>query len=157
VKPTTALALLPLLLGAGWTALAEAGDPPPRAVLDARLGDARLRLPLDALPERVALAAGETFRAAELGRDTHSSHHVVAIRDAEVPHRHDRHDLLVVMLRGHGTFRQGDDTRPVGEGSILYVPRGSVHAFTNLSDAPAIAYAVYTPAFDGEDRQQAPQ
>jgi mannose-6-phosphate isomerase-like protein (cupin superfamily) len=155
VKPTTALLflLVPLLLlGAGWTALAVAGGPPPRAVLDARLGDERLTLPLDVLPERVALAAGQAFRTAELGRDAHASHHVVAIRDGEVPHRHDRHDLLVVMLRGHGHMRLGAETRAVGEGSILYVPRATVHAFSNTSDEPAIAYAIYTPPFDGKDR-----
>jgi mannose-6-phosphate isomerase-like protein (cupin superfamily) len=40
----------------------------------------------------------------------------------------------------------------VGEGSILYVPRGAVHAFRNDAPEPAIAYAVYLPAFDGQDR-----
>jgi mannose-6-phosphate isomerase-like protein (cupin superfamily) len=49
----------------------------------------------------------------------------------------------------------GDAVHPVGEGSILYVPRGTVHAFANESGEPAIAYAVYTPAFDGKDRKEA--
>ena len=29
---------------------------------------------------------------------------------------------------------------------------GEVHAFVNASDAPAKAYAVYVPPFDGDDR-----
>lgn len=78
---------------------------------------------------------------------------MVAIRDREVPHRHDRHDLMVVMLRGHGSWRLGDQVHEVGEGSILYVPRGTAHAFANATNEPAIAYAVYSPAFDGHDRQ----
>ena len=134
------------LFGLACVATAE-----PEAVVDAGLAE-RVTIPLAALPDRVALADGESFRAVEVGRDAHTSHHVVAIRDAEVPHRHDRHDLIVVMLRGHGTMRLGDETRTVGEGSILYVPRGTVHAFTNRSGAPAVAYAVYGPAFDGKDR-----
>ncbi len=88
----------------------------------------------------------------EIGRDEHTSHHLVAIRDRETPHRHDRHDLFVVILRGHGAMRIGTEERPVGIDSILYVPRGTAHAFRNDSGEPAFAYAVYAPAFDGSDR-----
>ena len=88
----------------------------------------------------------------EVGRDAHSSQHVVWIVDREIPHRHDTHDLVVVMLKGSGTMRLGAELRPVGEGSILYVPRGTPHAFANESGAPALAYAFYFPPFDGKDR-----
>lgn len=121
------------------------------AVVDA-LFDERLTLPLADLGERVALAPDENFRVALLGRDAHSSHHAVAIRDREQPHRHDRHDLVVVIVRGHGQMRLGDEERAVGTGSVLYIPRATVHAFRNESPEPAVAYAVYTPAFDGNDR-----
>lgn len=121
-------------------------------MVDVLLRDERVRVPLASLAERVPLADGEDFRVAEVGRDARASHHVVAIRTAETPHRHDRHDLLVVMVRGHGTWRVGDETLPVGEGSILAIPRGTVHAFANESGESAIAYAVYSPAFDGVDR-----
>ena len=57
-----------------------------------------------------------------------------------------------MLLRGHGVMHLGDDTRAVGEGSVLYVPRGTVHAFTNRSGSPAFAYTLYTPPFDGKDR-----
>jgi mannose-6-phosphate isomerase-like protein (cupin superfamily) len=144
-----ALAAL-LLLGCAQPA------PPPdtgaEAVLDALYGSERRTVALDALAEDDGLAPGEAFKVVELGRDAHTSHHLVWIRDREVPHRHDRHDLVVVMLRGHGAMRLGAEERAVGEGSILYVPRGTVHAFRNASPEPAAAYAVYTPAFDGMDR-----
>lgn len=144
--------LLPLLvLGATVPFLsAPGGEAPP--TLDALLGSERKRVPVAELVERVPLEAGQDFRVAELGRDAGTSHHIVAIRTAETPHRHDRHDLFVVMIRGHGTWRVGDETKPVGEGSLLYIPRGTVHAFGNESAENAIAYAVYVPPFDGEDR-----
>ena len=44
-------------------------------------------------------------------------------------------------------------SRPVGEGSVLSVSRGTLHAFRNAADAPAVASAVHAPAFDGEDRE----
>ena len=96
------------------------------------------------------------FGVQTLGLDPHTSHHLVWIRDAEVPHRHDLHDLVVVILRGHGRMLLGDRETPVGEGSIIYVPRGRVHAFTNESAEPAAAYAVYVPFFEGSDRVVVP-
>ncbi|MGE4606103.1 MAG: cupin domain-containing protein [Myxococcota bacterium] len=124
----------------------------PPAVLDAVISDQRITIEFDELMKRAPLAADQDFHVAELGRDEHTSHHVVSIRHSEVPHRHDRHDLVVVMLRGSGTMLQGAEERPIGAGSILYIPRGTRHAFRNAGDEPAIAYAVYTPAFDAEDR-----
>lgn len=134
---------------------ATAADAPP-PVLDALFPSGRETVALATLAERMKLAPGEDFRVTLLARDTQTSQHLVAIRGAEVPHRHDHHDLLVVMLRGHGRMRLGADERPVGEGSILYVPRGAVHAFRNDSPEPAVAYAVYIPAFDGRDRVEEP-
>jgi mannose-6-phosphate isomerase-like protein (cupin superfamily) len=139
---------------AAWL-LGCAHEPPatgPEAVLDTLFGSDRRTIALRVLAESEGLPPGEDFEAVELGRDAHTSHHLVWIRDREAPHRHDRHDLVVVMLRGHGAMRLGDEERAVGEGSILYVPRGTVHAFRNASAEPAAAYAVYTPAFDGLDR-----
>jgi mannose-6-phosphate isomerase-like protein (cupin superfamily) len=132
--------------------LAAPAGAPPEPVLDALLGGARRTEPLAALRERPGLEAGQGFRVEEIGRDARSSHHLVWIRDRETPHRHDHHDLFVVMLEGHGGMRIGDEERPVGEGSILYVPRATVHAFRNAAGEPALAYAVYVPAFDGKDR-----
>ena len=124
----------------------------PAAVFDAVIAGQRITIEFDELMKRAPLAADQAFHVAELGRDEHTSHHVVAIRHREVPHRHDRHDLVVVILHGSGTMLAGTEERPVGAGSILYIPRGTNHAFRNSGDEPAIAYAVYTPAFDAEDR-----
>jgi mannose-6-phosphate isomerase-like protein (cupin superfamily) len=142
---------------AAWLAghaAAEAPAPPP--VLDAWLGGARVSEPLAELAARVPLARDQDFRLVELGRSELTSHHVAALRGAERPHRHDRHDQLVVIVRGQGTQRVGDATLPVGPGSVLFVPKGTVHAFTNTSAEPSIAYLVYSPPFDGKDRVQVP-
>jgi len=144
--------LVAQLAGADWTVAEDAGAP----TLDALLAGERVTIAFDELRKRAVLAPHQSFRAVEVGRDEHTSHHVVSIRHREVPHRHDRHDLLVVMLAGHGTMRIGDEVRSVAPRSILYVPRGAVHAFTNQSGEPAVAYAVYTPGFDGKDRVPAP-
>ncbi len=139
------------VLAAASLAVSPAPGPTP-PTLDALFAAGRVTLELDQLAVRYPLAAGKDFQVSEVGRDTHSSHHLVWIVDREIPHRHDTHDLVVVMLRGYGSLRLGAETRPVGPHSILYVPRGTPHAFTNESGEPALAYAVYAPAFDGKDR-----
>jgi mannose-6-phosphate isomerase-like protein (cupin superfamily) len=131
---------------------AAAPSAPPVPVLDALFPGGRITQSLDALLAEHPLAKDETFQVLEIGRDANSSQHLVWIVDGEQPHRHDTHDLFVVMLRGWGTMRIGAETRPLGPGSIVYVPHATPHAFTNLSGAPAAAYAIYFPPFDGKDR-----
>lgn len=134
-------------------AAGPAGPPTgPGPVLDVLLGDRRTTLPRAELVARAALAPDQDVRVVEIGRDAHTSHHVVGIRSGEPLHRHERHDLIVVVLEGHGRMRLGDTTRPVGQGSVVYTPRGAVHAFTNAGERPAYAHVVYSPPYDGEDR-----
>jgi mannose-6-phosphate isomerase-like protein (cupin superfamily) len=140
-------ALLAVLLG-----LAAAPAAPLPGTLDALFPNGRVTQPLESLLAAHPLEPGKTFQVIEIGRDAAASHHLVWIVDREQPHRHDTHDLFVVMLRGHGTMRMGTETRPLTEGSIVYVPRATPHAFTNQSGAPAAAYAIYFPPFDGKDR-----
>lgn len=147
------IALLFAPVADGGTSGAGGSDPGrPPVVVDAGTPEGRRTWPRSELVAAAALPPGQDFSVRELFRDATSSHHVVTIADREAPHRHDAHDLVVVILRGEGRMRLGDEERPVGEGSVLYVPRGTVHAFRNTSEGPAVAYAVYTPGFDGKDR-----
>jgi mannose-6-phosphate isomerase-like protein (cupin superfamily) len=79
------------------------------------------------------------------------------LRDREPLHRHDLHDLLVVVMEGYGQMRIGTEERPIGERSIVYVPRGTPHAMRNTSGQPLTGYAVFTPPFDGQDRVLEPE
>jgi len=126
------------------------GTPP--AVLDSVTAHARTTTELRALAHRFALEGSAAVRVLELARDADTSQHLVAIRDREELHRHERHAIAVVLLEGHGRMHVAGVEREVGEGSILYVPRGVVHAFINESAAPAVAYVVYSPPYDGRDR-----
>lgn len=131
-------------------ATAPGAEPPAR--LDALFPDGRRTETLESLAAGAALAPEEELRVVELGRDAHTSQHLVSIRGGEEPHRHDRHDLLVLLLGGHGSMQIGEERRELGQGSLIYVPRGTVHAFRNAAAEPAVAYVVYLPPFDGRDR-----
>jgi mannose-6-phosphate isomerase-like protein (cupin superfamily) len=62
------------------------------------------------------------------------------------PHVHDRiHDMFYV-LEGTLTMLVGDKTRELGPGSFACVPPGTVHTFSNPSDAPVRILNFNTPA-----------
>lgn len=134
---------------------APSQEPEPRAVLDALFGSRRMHLALADLVKQLELDPTREIQATELHRDAEVSHHLVAVRTAESPHRHDQSALVVVILEGGGVVRIGDEERAAPAGSILYVPRKTVHAFRNTADTPSIAYVVFAPPQVPGDRPAA--
>ena len=108
---------------------------------------------LMALAEDFEVPPGENIVVRELGRDSHVSHHMVAVRDREAPHRHDHSAMTVVVLKGRGRMMIEGEERPIGAGSIIYVPPATVHAYINAKGgALAIAYVMFSPPLRAGDR-----
>lgn len=61
------------------------------------------------------------------------------------PHLQRYEDESFVVLEGTYTFLVGDQRRVLHQGDYAFVPRGTVHAFTNTGDAPARLLIVVTP------------
>lgn len=143
------------LAGVMAAAAAAGSSPAEPAAVDVLLGNTRTTRALAPLAASASgsLAADEPARVRELGRDTDTSHHLVTLRNREPLHRHDRHAITVLVLEGDGAMHIDGEERPVGKGSLIYVPRGAVHAFINHSEQPAVAYVLYSPPYDGTDRQ----
>lgn len=97
------------------------------------------------------LPPGQNIRVTTLGQGPAASHHLVQIRDRETPHMHKIHDATVIMLRGRGTLVLEERRIDLTAGDVVYIPRGVAHYFTNAAREPAVAFATYTPAFDGKD------
>jgi mannose-6-phosphate isomerase-like protein (cupin superfamily) len=89
--------------------------------------------------------------AVEIGRTPAASHHVVQVRGSESPHVHRTHDVTVIVLRGEGVLTLGARQFSVRAGDVMLVPRTTPHFFRNTGRAPAVAFAIFSPAFDGED------
>lgn len=66
-----------------------------------------------------------------------------------VPHSHDGYDETIYGLEGVLTWTVDGETRDVGPGEVLTIPRGVVHGFANAGDADARALAVVTPGILG--------
>jgi len=128
----------------------EAANAP--RVVDALFPDARRTLDIPTLIAMAPLAEGAPVAVTLIGSDENCSHHVVALRDDEPLHRHDHHDLLAIILRGHGRMWIEGEEQAVGPDSITYVPRGAAHSLRNDADEPIVGYVVYWPPYDGQDR-----
>jgi quercetin dioxygenase-like cupin family protein len=60
-------------------------------------------------------------------------------------HHHD-FDEAFYVLEGELTFQLGEDVFTRSAGELAFAPRGVAHTYANLSDAPARALLVITPA-----------
>lgn len=97
------------------------------------------------------LAPDQEITISELGRTDRLSLHLVQIRHREGLHVHERHDLVALLSRGHGTLQRGAETLMLESGSVVVIRRGTPHAFVNRSSRPAVALVVFSPPFDGTD------
>ncbi|MDP6529955.1 MAG: cupin domain-containing protein [Gemmatimonadota bacterium] len=93
--------------------------------------------------------ANITARPVGAHRTADCTHLMIASEVAA--HLHRTHDETVVILAGSGVMRLGEETLSVGPGSILLIPRGTVHALSVL-DGPMEVVSVFSPPFDGKDR-----
>ena len=79
------------------------------------------------------------------------SHHIVQIRDREVPHIHKLHDGTVVMMKGRGYLVMDHRRIDLTVGDVVFIPRGVVHYYVNTASEPTVPLAVFSPPFDGTD------
>jgi quercetin dioxygenase-like cupin family protein len=68
-----------------------------------------------------------------------------------LPHYHENYDETVYVVEGVWTFVVNGETKEVSAGESLFIPRGAVHGFTNLTQTDVKGLAVVTPALIGPD------
>ena len=106
---------------------------------------------LDKVLKENPLTDGETLKAVLLGQTSEVSHHIVQIRGQEPPHRHKEHDLTATLLSGQGALVVEGERWAMAKGDTVFVPRGALHYYVNLSSAPSAAFVTFSPPFDGKD------
>lgn len=62
------------------------------------------------------------------------------------PHFHKVVTEIFVILEGEMTLTVGEQTRTVGPGGYAYIPPGTVHTFSNETDAPVKYLGIASPA-----------
>jgi quercetin dioxygenase-like cupin family protein len=61
------------------------------------------------------------------------------------PHIHDNEDEAFYVLEGEFEILLGDELVQAGPGDFAFVPRGTVHRFANIGDAPGRILILFTP------------
>ena len=93
----------------------------------------------------------------EVRRGNWSSEHLVRLRGEEKPHVHQRHDITVTLLEGRVGMHIDGRSFEMRPGDVASIPHGATHWAENIFDEGAsVAYAVFTPAYDGQDSVPAP-
>jgi quercetin dioxygenase-like cupin family protein len=62
------------------------------------------------------------------------------------PHVHHAEDETFVLLEGELEFHAGEGVHRAQPGSVIFVPRGTVHHFANVGDGLARMLFMYSPA-----------
>jgi mannose-6-phosphate isomerase-like protein (cupin superfamily) len=70
---------------------------------------------------------------------------------AVTPHHHGELEEIYYILSGRGTMTVGDQSREVGAGDAIYVPRHHRHTLENTGSEPIKLLLVCGPAFFYED------
>lgn len=70
---------------------------------------------------------------------------------AVTPHRHRQIEEIYYIVSGRGLMTVGEETREVGAGDAIYIPRGHLHTLENTGDDPIKLILVCGPAFFYED------
>jgi mannose-6-phosphate isomerase-like protein (cupin superfamily) len=82
----------------------------------------------------------EHLRVADLSVGTYSI--PAAGVDGQVPHTEDE---VYVVTAGRATLESGGERAAVGPGSVIYVPAGEVHKFTEITEDLAVV-VLFAPA-----------
>lgn len=138
-----------ILLSGALCCLLLGCAPTPRFYL--RYGTLLTQTDLERILAENPLPPAENYKVVTLGKAQEISHHIVQIRDRELPHIHKEHDLTVVVLRGQGYLMLEQKRIELAVSDMLFVPRGVVHYFVNTSTESSVALAVFSPSFDGKD------
>jgi mannose-6-phosphate isomerase-like protein (cupin superfamily) len=133
--------------------LFSACAPAPRLFL--QYGSDFKQAELDKILAENPLPPGENIKVTTLGQGPTVSHHVVQIRDREIPHVHKLHDATITMLKGGGYLILEKQRIDLVAGDVVYIPRAAVHYFVNTHSELAVAFAAFSPPFDGKDTHPA--
>lgn len=80
-----------------------------------------------------------------------ASFHVLRVSTELGLRKHEKSDLVLVLVAGKAEVRVGDRTVPSAPGDVVEVPRDVPYAVINRGQEAVVLYAVYTPGFDPND------
>jgi quercetin dioxygenase-like cupin family protein len=93
--------------------------------------------------------ANQPIRRMFVADGEHLSANVSVLETADnALHTQGSHDEIVVVIEGDAEFRVGDETRKVGQGDLIFIPRNTIHGPIIESGQRFAALSVFAPYFD---------
>lgn len=99
------------------------------------------------------LAEGDNVKIVPLGVHKNMNAYLIQIREnAEMDaHYHKLHDEVIYIVKGSGIIELHGARNNVKDGTLLIIPRKTVHRFINTGGETSVLVAFFSPPFDGED------
>jgi mannose-6-phosphate isomerase-like protein (cupin superfamily) len=98
----------------------------------------------------IQLLGGDVVTTKIVGADTDGSMAIIEYRSAPhggpPRHVHFREDKVMVVLTGKYRFWIGEKELDADPGTVIFVPRGTPHQFSNLTAEPARLLSIHQPA-----------
>ena len=66
-------------------------------------------------------------------------------------HRHTRSDNVYIVRRGEGTLTIEGESHVIRADDVVFIPAGTRHSLSNLSDEPLELFEIYAPAGEAFD------
>jgi mannose-6-phosphate isomerase-like protein (cupin superfamily) len=114
----------------------DGGDPPPASVR--RLADQATGEATSDRSFRIIADPGTGLRSA--------THFVGYIPSGRAPDHFHNYDEVIYVLDGEGAFHAGRDSSPVGRGTCIALPAGTIHCLENTGRDAMRVVAVFRPA-----------
>ena len=106
---------------------------------------------LDLAPNRLS-QLGKDVEVYPLAGDSLVSSFLIYVNTQVKPHYHAEHSEHVIVLEGQGMMVLGDSAFTVNAGDFLFIPKGTVHSVSKISELPLKVISIQAPNFDGKDR-----
>jgi mannose-6-phosphate isomerase-like protein (cupin superfamily) len=92
----------------------------------------------------------EGFQLATLAQTAEVNIRVNRLNDRIKRHSHPSSNHFLYFIKGQVALSVGDDTRVIGEGEFVTIPRNTPHAMHRLGEAEAVFLDVASPADVGD-------
>lgn len=97
----------------------------------------------------------EKTEVKRLAGDERSTAFLIWIPEEVPAHYHATHSETVIILKGKGEMRLGEETISIRKGDLIFIPAGTPHA-VKVTKGPLKVLSMQAPLFDGSDRIPVP-
>ena len=94
----------------------------------------------------------DNIHVQKLEEDSLNSSFAIWVKKEVAAHYHENHTETITVLEGTATMTLGNEEFQIATGSVVFIPKGTIHSVQVSSKSPLLVISVQSPFFDGSDR-----